>query len=83
MKCSLIETCISSAKYQKIVTWHVCDNLMNELEHQRHTALNREIYKKRKQTIERVFANAKKACAGRNIENLKKLPRTQHLRLLP
>lgn len=60
MQCSLIETCISSAKHQKIVTWHVCDNLMNELEHQCLTALNREIYKKIKQTIERVFANAKK-----------------------
>lgn len=32
---------------------------MDELEHQRHTALNREIYKKRKQTIERIFADAK------------------------
>ncbi|HGC5983060.1 TPA: transposase, partial [Enterococcus faecium] len=31
----------------------------DELEHQRHTALNREIYKKRKQTIERIFADAK------------------------
>ena len=34
---------------------------MDELEHQCHTALNKEIYKKRKKTIERIFADSKKA----------------------
>lgn len=57
--CPLLETCTSSANYQKIVTQHIWADLMNELERQRHTALNKKIYKKRKQTIERIFADAK------------------------
>ncbi len=32
---------------------------MDELEHLRHTAFNKELYKKRKETIERVFADVK------------------------
>jgi transposase/transcription elongation factor Elf1 len=59
MSCPLLETCTLSATHQKVVTRHVWADLMDELEHQRHTALNREIYKKRKQTIERIFADAK------------------------
>lgn len=57
--CPLLKNCTLSTKHQKIVTRHVWADLMDELEHQRHTALNREIYKKRKQTIERIFADAK------------------------
>ena len=59
MSCSLLESCTLSATHQKVVTRHVWAELMDEVEHQRHTALNREIYKKRKQTIERIFADAK------------------------
>ncbi|EOS7797543.1 transposase, partial [Enterococcus hirae] len=57
--CPLLKNCTLSTKHQKIVTRHVWADLMDELEYQRHTALNREIYKKRKQTIERIFADAK------------------------
>ncbi|HDU0630229.1 TPA: IS1182 family transposase, partial [Enterococcus faecium] len=59
VSCPLLENCTLSTKHQKIVTRHIWADLMDELEHQRHTALNREIYKKRKQTIERIFADAK------------------------
>ena len=59
MSCPLLETCTLSATHQKVVTRHVWYDLMDELEHQRYTAVNREIYKKRKQTIERVVADAK------------------------
>ncbi|OTP22203.1 IS4 family transposase, partial [Enterococcus mundtii] len=58
--CSLRENCTSSANYQKIVTRQVWADLMDEFEHQRHTVLNRKIYKKRKQTIERIFSDEKR-----------------------
>ncbi|HDT7514087.1 TPA: transposase, partial [Enterococcus faecium] len=38
---------------------HVWGDLMDEVEHLRLTDLNKSIYKKRKQTIERIFADAK------------------------
>ena len=57
--CLLLENCTLSTKYQKIVNRHVWANLMDELEHQCHTALNKEIYKNRKQTIEGIFADSK------------------------
>ncbi len=43
---------------------------MNEVEHLRLTDLNKSIYKKRKQTIERIFADAKEkhGCVGPSIE---------------
>ncbi len=43
---------------------------MDEVEHLRLTDLNKSIYKKRKQTIERIFADAKKSmgCVGPSIE---------------
>ncbi|HAP6077925.1 TPA: IS5/IS1182 family transposase, partial [Enterococcus faecium] len=41
------------------ITRHVWGDLMDEVEHLRLTDLNKSIYKKRKQTIERIFADAK------------------------
>ncbi|OEG22849.1 hypothetical protein BCR24_14600 [Enterococcus ureilyticus] len=57
--CSLLEPCTLSEKHQKVVTRYVWADLMDKLEHQRHTTLNKEMYRKRKQTIERIFADAK------------------------
>ncbi|AYA35504.1 hypothetical protein CTI32_06485 [Enterococcus faecium] len=40
---------------------HIWEDYLDEAEHLRHTAAyNREKYKKRKETIERVFADTKK-----------------------
>lgn len=83
--CPKLENCTLSTKYQKIVTRHVWTNLMDELEHQRHTALNREIYKKRKQIIKQIFADAKEKHGMRwtKYRNLEKVATHKMLRLLP
>ncbi|MGX8238815.1 transposase, partial [Exiguobacterium undae] len=38
---------------------HVWQEAMDEVEHLRHTSVNRALYRKRQETIERVFADAK------------------------
>jgi Cdc6-like AAA superfamily ATPase len=43
-------------KHQKEIHRHIWEDYLDEAEHLRHTAYNREKYKKRKETIERVFA---------------------------
>lgn len=57
--CPFLKNCTRSMNFQKVVTRHVWSPIMEEIEHQRHTALNKELYPKRKQTIERIFADAK------------------------
>ncbi|OIN68320.1 hypothetical protein BLD48_00130 [Exiguobacterium sp. KRL4] len=38
---------------------HIWQEAMDEVEHLRHTSVNRALYRKRQETIERVFADAK------------------------
>ncbi|MGO2787858.1 MAG: transposase, partial [Enterococcus faecalis] len=45
--------------HQKVVTRHIWQAGVENAEHLRHTSFNRETYRKRKETIERVFADAK------------------------
>ncbi|BDP54875.1 hypothetical protein EfmJHP35_27990 [Enterococcus faecium] len=55
----LLNQCTKSKNHQRVITRHVWGDLMDEVEHLRLTDLNKSIYKKRKQTIERIFADAK------------------------
>ncbi|HZK21090.1 MAG TPA: IS1182 family transposase [Oscillospiraceae bacterium] len=57
--CPLREQCTESKGYQKVVTRHVWESYMELAEDFRHTTKGKEIYKRRKETIERVFADSK------------------------
>lgn len=57
--CPLLKDCTENQKHQKEIHRHIWGDYLDEAEHLRHTAYNREKYKKRKETIERVFVDAK------------------------
>lgn len=57
--CSHLKKCTESKEHIKVVSRHVWENYMEEVEDIRHTTGVKEIYKLRSQTIERVFADAK------------------------
>ncbi|MCY8235569.1 IS1182 family transposase [Priestia endophytica] len=57
--CPLLESCTQSQNYTKVIHRHMWQDYIEETEHLRHTNLNRRLYAKRKETIERVFADAK------------------------
>lgn len=57
--CPCRNQCTESANHTKVVTRHIWETYMEEAEDIRHTIGIKEIYQKRKETIERVFADAK------------------------
>ena len=57
--CPYRNRCTESKNHVKVVIRHIWENYMEQVEDIRHTTGSREIYKKRKETIERVFADAK------------------------
>lgn len=57
--CPYRSQCTESKDHVKVVTRHVWENYMEQAEDIRHTRGMKEIYGQRKQTIERVFADAK------------------------
>ena len=57
--CPSIGKCTHSRNYQKVVTWHIWSDYMELVEDYRHTPEYKELYTHRKETIERVFADAK------------------------
>ncbi|MGW6609841.1 transposase, partial [Peribacillus butanolivorans] len=61
--------------HQKVVTGHIWQNYMEEADHLRHHKDVKPIYEKRKETIERVFADAKEKHDMRwtTLRGLKKL----------
>jgi len=59
VNCPLLEQCTKSQKHQRIIERHLWQSYIDEVEDLRHTELNRNIYDRRKQTVERVFADAK------------------------
>lgn len=63
--CPSIETCTQSVKHEKLVTKHIWDNYLECAEDIRHTPKYKALYEKRKETIERVFADAKEKYAMR------------------
>ena len=59
MQCPYRNRCIESKAYEKVITRHVWEGYMEQVEEIRHTLGIKEKYQERKETIERVFADAK------------------------
>jgi len=57
--CPLRQQCTMSAACQKVITRHVWADYLEKAEDIRHTPFGREAYALRRETIERVFADAK------------------------
>ena len=64
-KCEKINECTRSKNYQKVVTKHIWMEYLELAEDYRHTKKYKDLYEKRKETIERVFADAKEKHAMR------------------
>lgn len=58
-KCPKLGECTKSKKFEKVSTKHIWQDYIEIIEDLRHTPKIKEIYEKRKETIERVFADAK------------------------
>lgn len=58
-KCQYREQCTQSQNHVKVVTRHIWEGYLETCEDLRHTAGNKELYDKRKETIERLFGTAK------------------------
>ena len=59
VNCPLISVCTQSKNFQKVVTRHVWKDDLEFCEEIRHQKEMKELYKKRKETIERLFGTAK------------------------
>ncbi len=68
--CPLLSQCTESKNHQKLIRRHIWETYMEEAEHLRHSYAIKQIYAKRKETIERVFADAKRR-AWYAMDNLK------------
>ena len=64
-KCPHIKKCTHSKNHQKTVMKHIWQNYIEKAEDIRHTSHGKKIYAQRKQTIERIFADAKEKYAMR------------------
>ncbi|UED79935.1 IS1182 family transposase [Lysinibacillus sp. CD3-6] len=73
--CPLLSQCTESRNHQKLIQRHIWETYMEEAEHFRHSYDIKQIYAKRKETIERVFADAKEKHGMRwtTLRGLKKL----------
>ncbi|QPQ37161.1 IS1182 family transposase [Lysinibacillus sp. JNUCC-52] len=73
--CPLLSQCTESRNHQKLIQRHIWETYMEEAEHLRHSYDIKQIYAKRKETIERVFADAKEKHGMRwtTLRGLKKL----------
>jgi transposase len=58
-ECPFLSQCTQSKNHIKVVIRHIWQGYYEEAEHLRHTQENKEIYARRKETIERVFADMK------------------------
>ena len=57
--CEFLHQCTNNAKFEKTVTKHIWNNYIEKAEEIRHTPEHKALYDRRKETIERVFADAK------------------------
>jgi transposase len=57
--CPFLNRCTESKDHTKLIHRHIWEAYIEEVDHLRHTPQNKIIYAKRKETIERVFADAK------------------------
>lgn len=59
VKCPCLSQCTKSRNQTKVVTRHIWEHYMEECEDIRHREGSKELYAKRKETIERLFGTAK------------------------
>lgn len=73
--CPFLSQCTESKDHTKLIQRHIWEAYVEEAEHLRHHMEVKEIYAKRKETIERVFADAKEKHGMRwtTLRGLKKL----------
>ncbi len=64
-KCDRMTQCTESKEHQKVVTRHIWEEYIELTEDYRYTPKYKELYERRKETIERVFADAKEKHAMR------------------
>ncbi|PKM57185.1 MAG: hypothetical protein CVU98_07430 [Firmicutes bacterium HGW-Firmicutes-3] len=57
--CTILDQCTNSMNQQKVITRHVWQDYIDEAQHLRHVNTIKGAYKRRKETIERVFADGK------------------------
>jgi len=57
--CPRLKACTQSQQAQKVINRHIWRDYLDETDHLRHTADIKMIYRARKETIERVFADGK------------------------
>jgi hypothetical protein len=71
----MLTQCTQSKNHQKLIQRHVWEEYVEEADHLRHQDEVKEIYARRKETIERVFADAKEKHGMRwtTLRGLKKL----------
>ena len=79
--CPYLSKCTKSKKHEKVITRHVWEADKEESNHIRHTDEWKTIYPQRKQTIERVFADAKEN-HGMRFTRLRGLQKNQHESLI-
>lgn len=74
-KCPLLAQCTSSKDHRKIIERHIWAEYVEEADHLRHQNEIKQIYARRKETIERVFADAKEKHGMRwtTLRGIKKL----------
>ncbi len=65
MNCPVREKCGANAKGQKILQTHIWQYYLDVMEQLRKTDYGKDLYAQRKETIERVFADAKEKHAMR------------------
>ena len=70
--CPYISQCTQSANHQKLITRHIWQEYMDICEDIRHTAGMKDVYNKRKETIERDFGTAKEHHAMRYTQQVGK-----------
>lgn len=76
-ECSLRLQCTQSKNYTKVVTRHVWEHYVEMAEDIRHTSWAKELYRRRGETIERVFADAKEK-HGMRYTHLRGLRKVSH-----
>ncbi len=57
--CPYLERCTNSKNKTKVITRHIWEGYIEHVEDNRYTRKGKRLYEKRKETIERVFADAK------------------------
>lgn len=79
--CPFLSRCTKSKNHEKVITRHVWETDKEETNHIRYTEEWKNIYPKRKETIERVFADAKEN-HGMRFTRLKGIEKNQHESLI-